>query len=159
VMMSNERIPIIKIGKIKKSAKIAVIATLWNQELTDHMLNQCILTLAEHGLKPTSIRVSGSFELIAATKLAINKKFDAAIALGVVLKGETPHFDYVCQAVTNGLSQIAAETGKPIGFGVLTCDSYQQAKARAGFSGSIEDKGKDTAMAVLNSLVEHKKLG
>ena len=157
--MSNQRIPEIKIGKIKKSTRIAVITAIWNQDLTDHMLNQCNLTLADHGIKPSSIRVSGSFELIAATKAAINKKFDAVIALGVVLKGETPHFDYVCQAVTNGLTQIAAETGKPIGFGVLTCDNHVQAKARAGFPGSIEDKGKDTAIAVLNSLIEHKKLG
>lgn len=157
--MSNQRIPEIKIGKIKKSTRIAVITAIWNQDLTDHMLNQCNLTLADHGIKPTSIRVSGSFELIAAAKAAINKKFDAVIALGVVLKGETPHFDYVCQAVTNGLTQIAAETGKPIGFGVLTCDNHEQAKARAGFPGSIEDKGRDTAMAVLNSLIEHKKLG
>jgi len=157
--MSNQRIPEIKIGKIKKSTRIAVITAIWNQDLTDHMLNQCNLTLADHGIKPTSIRVTGSFELIAATKAAVNKKFDAVIALGVVLKGETPHFDYVCQAVTNGLTQIAAETGKPIGFGVLTCDNHAQAKARAGFPGSIEDKGKDTAMAVLNSLIEHKKLG
>jgi len=157
--MSNQRIPEIKIGKIKKSTRIAVITAIWNQDLTDNMLNQCNLTLADHGIKPTSIRVSGSFELIAATRAAINKKFDAVIALGVVLKGETPHFDYVCQAVTNGLTQIAAETGKPIGFGVLTCDNHAQAKARAGFTGSIEDKGKDTAMAVLNSLIEHKKLG
>ncbi len=157
--MSNQRIPDIKIGKVKKSTKIAVIAAIWNQDLTDQMLNQCNLTLADHGIKPTSIRVSGSFELIAATKSAINKKFDAVIALGVVLKGETPHFDYVCQAVTTGLTQIAAETGKPIGFGVLTCDNHAQAKARAGFPESIEDKGKDTAIAVLNSLIEHKKLG
>ena len=66
--MSNQRIPEIKIGKIKKSTRIAVITAIWNQDLTDHMLNQCNLTLADHGIKPTSIRVSGSFELIAATK-------------------------------------------------------------------------------------------
>jgi 6,7-dimethyl-8-ribityllumazine synthase len=87
------------------------------------------------------------------------KKFDAVIALGVVLRGETPHFEYVSNAVTNGLTQIAADTGKPIGFGVLTCDNHEQAKARAGFPESIENKGKESALAVLQSLNEHKKLG
>jgi 6,7-dimethyl-8-ribityllumazine synthase len=76
-----------------------------------------------------------------------------------VLRGETPHFEYVSMAVTNGLTQIAADTGKPIGFGVLTCDNHEQAKARAGFPESIENKGKDSALAVLLSLNEHKKLG
>ena len=87
------------------------------------------------------------------------KKFDAVIALGVVLRGETPHFEYVSNAVANGLTQIAADTGKPIGFGVLTCDNHEQAKARAGFPESIENKGKESALAVLQSLNEHKKLG
>jgi 6,7-dimethyl-8-ribityllumazine synthase len=157
--MSNQRIPEIKIEKVKKSSKIAVVTAIWNQDLTDKMLSECMLTLTSYGLKPTSIRVSGSFELVAATKNAFLKKFDAVIALGVVLRGETPHFDYVAMAVTNGLTQIAAETGKPIGFGVLTCDNYDQAKARAGFPGSIENKGRESALAVLQSLNEHKKLG
>ncbi|MFM1986504.1 MAG: 6,7-dimethyl-8-ribityllumazine synthase, partial [Actinomycetota bacterium] len=155
----NQRIPEIKIEKVKKSSKIAVVTAIWNQDLTDKMLSECMLTLTSYGLKPTSIRVSGSFELVAATKNAFLKKFDAVIALGVVLRGETPHFDYVAMAVTNGLTQIAAETGKPIGFGVLTCDNYDQAKARAGFPGSIENKGRESALAVLQSLNEHKKLG
>jgi 6,7-dimethyl-8-ribityllumazine synthase len=157
--MNNQRIPEIKIEKVKKSSKIAVVTAIWNQDLTDKMLSECMLTLTSYGLKPTSIRVSGSFELVAATKNAFLKKFDAVIALGVVLRGETPHFDYVAMAVTNGLTQIAAETGKPIGFGVLTCDNYDQAKARAGFPGSIENKGRESALAVLQSLNEHKKLG
>jgi len=106
-----------------------------------------------------SIEVSGSFELISATKYAIDKKFDAVVALGVVIKGDTPHFDYVCMGVTNGIAHIAAETGKPIGFGVLTCDTEKQARERAGFSDSIENKGRDSALAVLQSLMNHKKLG
>ena len=157
--MNNQRIPEIKIEKVKKSSKIAVVTAIWNQDLTDKMLSECMLNLTSYGLKPTSIRVSGSFELVAATKNAFLKKFDAVIALGVILRGETPHFDYVAMAVTNGLTQIAAETGKPIGFGVLTCDNYDQAKARAGFPGSIENKGRESALAVLQSLNEHKKLG
>lgn len=157
--MSIQKIPDIKIEKVKKSSKVAVIAAIWNQDLTDNMMSECLKTLKEYGLKPVSIRVSGSFELIAATKQALLQKFDAVIALGVVLRGETPHFEYVSMAVTNGLTQIAADTGKPIGFGVLTCDNHEQAKARAGFPESIENKGKDSALAVLLSLNEHKKLG
>lgn len=157
--MSIQKIPDIKIEKVKKSSKVAVIAAIWNQDLTDNMMSECLKTLKEYGLKPVSIRVSGSFELIAATKQAFLQKFDAVIALGVVLRGETPHFEYVSMAVTNGLTQIAADYGKPIGFGVLTCDNHEQAKARAGFPESIENKGKDSALAVLLSLNEHKKLG
>jgi 6,7-dimethyl-8-ribityllumazine synthase len=157
--MSIQKIPDIKIEKVKKSSKVAVIAAIWNQDLTDNMMSECLKTLKEYGLKPVSIRVSGSFELIAATKQAFLQKLDAVIALGVVLRGETPHFEYVSMAVTNGLTQIAVDTGKPIGFGVLTCDNHEQAKARAGFPESIENKGKDSALAVLLSLNEHKKLG
>ena len=157
--MSIQKIPDIKIEKVKKSSKVAVIAAIWNQDLTDNMMSECLKTLKEYGLKPVSIRVSGSFELIAATKQAFLQKFDAVIALGVELRGETPHFEYVSMAVTNGLTQIAVDTGKPIGFGVLTCDNHEQAKARAGFPESIENKGKDSALAVLLSLNEHKKLG
>ena len=157
--MSIQKIPEIKIEKVKKSSKVAVVAAIWNQDLTDNMMSECLRTLKEYGLKPVSIRVSGSFELIAATKQAFLQKFDAVIALGVVLRGETPHFEYVSMALTNGLTQIAADSGKPIGFGVLTCDNHEQAKARAGFPESIENKGKDSALAVLLSLNEHKKLG
>jgi 6,7-dimethyl-8-ribityllumazine synthase len=157
--MSIQKIPDIKIEKVKKSSKVAVVAAIWNQDLTDNMMSECLKTLKEYGLKPVSIRVSGSFELIAATKQAFLQKFDAVIALGVVLRGETPHFEYVSMAVTNGLTQIAADSGKPIGFGVLTCNNHEQAKARAGFPESIENKGKDSALAVLLSLNEHKKLG
>ena len=150
--MSSQRIPEIKIEKVKKSTRIAVVTAIWNQDLTDKMLEECLKTLKEFGLKPTSIKVSGSFELIAATKQAFLKKFDAVIALGVVLRGETPHFEYVSSAVTNGLTQIAAETGKPIGFGVLTVDTVAQAIARSGVSGSKEDKGFDSAVAALELL-------
>ena len=96
--------------------------------------------------------------MIAAAKVALVKKYDAVIVLGVVLNGETPHFDYVCQAVTSGMTNLAVEFGKPIGFGVLTCNNYKQAYQRAGFKDSKENKGKETAEAVLLSLISHKQL-
>jgi len=142
------------------NAKVAIISSSWHLELCNDLVAGAQRGLAQASITQIeTIYVPGSFEIPLASQLAFEKGFDAVVAVGLVLKGETPHFDYVCQAVTNGLTQIAAETGKPIGFGVLTCDNHAQAKARAGFPGSIEDKGKDTAMAVLNSLIEHKKLG
>jgi 6,7-dimethyl-8-ribityllumazine synthase len=153
-----KRIPEITITKVKKSTKIAVITAAWNEDLTNKMNQECIKTFKEFGLKPVEISVSGSFELIAATKNAFIKKYDAVVSLGVVLKGETPHFDFISMAVTNGLAQIAAEAGKPVGFGILTCDNYEQAHARAGFDTSKENKGKECALAVLKSLESHQRL-
>ena len=156
--MNNSRIPQISNLPIPKNTKIAVITALWNKELTDQMRQECVKEISLNHLKCTQVEVAGSFELIAATKQALSKKFDAVIALGVVLNGETPHFEYVCQAVTSGLTSLAVEYGKPIGFGVLTCNNYQQAYDRAGFSDSKENKGKETAQAVLQSIFAHKSL-
>lgn len=157
-MSSNARIPKIKVSKIPTNTKIAVITALWNTDLTNNMETECLKELKKHKLKVTNTRVAGSFELIAAAKVALVKKYDAVIVLGVVLNGETPHFDYVCQAVTSGMTNLAVEFGKPIGFGVLTCNNYKQAYQRAGFKDSKENKGKETAEAVLLSLISHKLL-
>ncbi|MFM7140275.1 MAG: 6,7-dimethyl-8-ribityllumazine synthase, partial [Actinomycetes bacterium] len=121
--MSNvQRIPKIKIDKISQNTKVAVITALWNTDLTQNMESECLKELNKHKIKITTIKVAGSFELIAAAKVALVKKYDAIVVLGVVLNGETPHFDYVCQAVTKGMTELAVEYGKPIGFGVLTCN-------------------------------------
>ncbi|MEY3470615.1 MAG: hypothetical protein RLZZ575_1075 [Actinomycetota bacterium] len=157
-MTSPQRIPNINITKVPSSTKVAVITALWNTDLTENMENECLKELNKHKIKVKSFKVAGSFELIAAAKTALAKKYDAVIVLGVVLNGETPHFDYVCQAVTNGMTQLAVEFGKPIGFGVLTCNDYQQAYQRSGFKDSKENKGKETAEAVLLSLLTHKQL-
>ena len=94
----------------------------------------------------------GSFELPLAAQFALESGFDAAIVLGVVLRGETPHFDYVCQGVTAGVMQVSLQLDKPIGFGVLTVDTVEQAIARSGVAGSKEDKGFDSAVAALELL-------
>ena len=111
-------------------------------------------TLAELGVEePTLVRVPGSFELpVAAARLA-TVRYDAVVALGVVIRGGTPHFEYVCQAVTDGLSRVALDTGVPVGFGVLTCDDEQQALDRAGLPGSSEDKGREAAEAAVATAV------
>ncbi len=157
-MKDPQRIPKIKITKMPNNTKIAVITALWNTDLTQNMEKECLKELNRHKIKIKKINVAGSFELIAAAKVALVKKYDAVIVLGVVLNGETPHFDYVCQAVTNGMTNLAVEFGKPIGFGVLTCNNYKQAYQRAGFKDSKENKGKETAEAVLLSLISHKEL-
>jgi len=97
--------------------------------------------------------VPGTFELpVAATRLAA-ARFDAIVALGVVIRGGTPHFDYVCEAATLGLTEVAQRTGVPIGFGVLTCDNDEQALDRAGLPGSSEDKGYEATVAALSTAV------
>ena len=101
----------------------------------------------------TEVRVPGAFELPAATARLAAAGFDAIIALGVVIRGGTPHFEYVCDAATDGLTAVAVRTGVPIGFGVLTCDTDQQALDRAGLPGAKEDKGFEAAVAALRTAV------
>ena len=93
---------------------------------------------------------AGSFELPLAAQLAFDEGFDVAVIVGLVLRGETPHFDYVCQGVTQGVMDVSLSRSKPIGFGVLMCDNLEQATARAGLPGSKEDKGYDSALAALS---------
>ena len=98
------------------------------------------------------MRVPGAFELtVACARLA--PAYDAVVALGVVIRGGTPHFDYVCQAATSGLTDVSARTGVPVGFGVLTCDDEAQALDRAGLEGSREDKGHEAATAAVATAV------
>lgn len=101
----------------------------------------------------TRLRVPGTFELTVAAARLATAGFDAIVALGVVIRGGTPHFDYVCQSVTAGLTAVSAETGVPVGFGVLTCEDEAQALDRAGLPGSAEDKGYEAAAAALETAV------
>jgi len=104
------------------------------------------------------VRVPGAFELpVAAARLAPH--FDAVVALGVVIRGGTPHFEYVCQAATEGLTNVSVSTGTPVGFGVLTCDTEQQGLDRAGLEGSNEDKGHEAVTAALATAATLRKLG
>jgi 6,7-dimethyl-8-ribityllumazine synthase len=115
----------------------------------DGLLDGARRALADAGVEAvTVVRVPGTFELpVAAARLA--RHVDAVVALGVVVRGGTPHFDYVCQAATSGLTQVAVTTGVPVGFGVLTCDTDEQAVDRAGLPGSSEDKGYEAAQAAV----------
>jgi len=103
------------------------------------------------GLTPEIHRVPGTFELPISAKAAALSGADVVVALGVVIRGGTPHFDYVCSAATDGLTRAALDTGVPMGFGVLTCDDEAQALDRAGLPGSSEDKGAEAASAAMNT--------
>lgn len=132
-----------------RGLRVAVVAASWHTEVMDGLLAGAVRALDDAKVEQrTVLRVPGTFELpVAAANLA--RTHDAVVALGVVIRGGTPHFDYVCQAATIGLTQVSVTTGIPVGFGVLTCDDEQQALDRAGLTGSSEDKGHDAATAAI----------
>jgi 6,7-dimethyl-8-ribityllumazine synthase len=130
--------------------RVGVVAASWHQEVMNGLLAGALRALAEAGVaEPTVLRVPGSFELPVAAARMARSGYDAVVALGVVIRGGTPHFDYVCQAAAQGLTQVSVDTGVPVGFGVLTCDDHEQALARAGLPASQEDKGHDAATAAV----------
>jgi 6,7-dimethyl-8-ribityllumazine synthase len=129
---------------------VVVIAASWHTVVMDGLLDGARRALTDaHVAEVTELRVPGTFELPVAASRAIAAGADAVVTLGVVIRGGTPHFEYVCQAATMGLTDLAVTSGVPIGFGVLTCDTEEQAVARAGLPGSIEDKGYEAALAAL----------
>ncbi|SEE64727.1 6,7-dimethyl-8-ribityllumazine synthase [Jiangella alba] len=151
--MSGQGAPELQVGKVG-DLRVAVVASLWHQQVMDGLIAGAQRALGEAGVHdPLILRVPGSFELpVVAARLA-RANYEAVVALGVVVRGETPHFDYVCQAATDGLTRVAVDTGVPVGFGVLTCDDEAQALARAGLPGSKEDKGYEATQAALATVV------
>ena len=130
--------------------KVAVVAASWHTEVMDGLIAGTERSLARFGVTDaTMVRIPGSFELpIVANELA-KAGYDAVIALGVIIRGGTPHFEYVSAAATDGLTRVALDTGVPIGFGLLTCDNDEQALDRAGLPNSREDKGDEATSAAL----------
>jgi 6,7-dimethyl-8-ribityllumazine synthase len=129
---------------------VAVVAAQWHETVMKGLLEGAQRALDEAGVTdPLVLRVPGSFELPVASARAARAGYDAVVALGVVIRGATPHFDYVCQAATGGLTQVSVDTGVPVGFGVLTCDTEEQALERAGLPGSKEDKGYEAGQAAI----------
>jgi 6,7-dimethyl-8-ribityllumazine synthase len=130
--------------------RVAIVAAQWHTQVMDGLIAGAQRALSEGGVTDSVVlRVPGSFELPVAALRAARSGYDAVVALGVVIRGDTPHFEYVCQAATTGLTQASVETGVPIGFGVLTCDNDPQALDRAGLPDSREDKGHEAAQAAL----------
>ena len=139
-------------------AKVAIISSSWHLDICNDLIAGAKRALTEAQVGEVEVQfVPGSFEIPLAAQYAFEAGFDGVVALGLVLNGETPHFDYVCQGVTQGVIDISLKHSKPIGYGVLMCNDLDQAIDRCGRTTSKEDKGYDSAVAVLELLHLRKK--
>ena len=155
--MSGEGAPDLEVDG--SGLRVAVVAASWHTVVMDGLLDGARRAQRAAGVADvTEVRVPGSFELPVAAAKAAASGADAVVALGVVIRGGTPHFEYVCSAATQGLSSVALTTGVPVGFGLLTCDDEQQALDRAGLPGSREDKGAEAAEAAVATVVALRAL-
>jgi 6,7-dimethyl-8-ribityllumazine synthase len=150
--MSGSGAPALDIAGVA-GLRVAVVASSWHEVVMGGLVDGAVRTLDRLDVTYELIRVPGAFELPIVARAAVVAGFDAVVALGVVIRGGTPHFEYVCQAATDGLARVATDSGVPVGFGLLTCDDEEQAIARAGLPGSIEDKGREAAEAALATVV------
>ncbi|QSB06630.1 6,7-dimethyl-8-ribityllumazine synthase [Natronoglycomyces albus] len=132
---------------------LGIVATRWHAHLVDQMISRAQIAAHHAGIaQPQLVRVAGAVELPVVAQ-ALARKHDAVLALGVVIRGGTAHFEYVCNSVTDGLTRIALDESTPVAHGVLTVDTVEQARDRAGFDGSAEDKGYEGVMAALDAAV------
>ena len=139
--------------------RVAVVAASWHEKVMQGLLDGALEALRRHQVEsPVVVRVPGSFELPVVASALAGQGFDAIIALGVIIRGGTPHFEYVSSSATDGLTRVALDHGVPIGFGLLTCDDEQQALDRAGLEGSKEDKGYEATSAALLTAVTLKRI-
>ena len=138
--------------------RLAIIASTWHQTICDALLDGAKRYAADAGVrKPTVVRVLGAIEIpVIAQELA--RTHDAVVALGVVIRGQTPHFDYVCDAVTQGLTRVSLDAAKPVANGVLTTNNEEQALDRAGLPSSAEDKGAQATAAALSTALTLRQL-
>ena len=135
-----------------RGARVAIIASSWHTEVMDGLIAGAERALADAKVENvTLVRAPGSFELPILCQAYARSGYDAVIALGVIIRGGTPHFEYVSAAATDGLNRVALDTGVPIGFGLLTCDDEAQALDRAGLPDSREDKGREAVEAALST--------
>jgi 6,7-dimethyl-8-ribityllumazine synthase len=137
---------------------LAIAATRWHGEITDQLVDRAVAAARACGVpEPVVVRVPGAVELpVVAAALA--RRHDAVACLGAVIRGGTPHFDYVCDAVTYGLTRVALDASTPVGNGVLTCDTIEQARDRSGAADSAEDKGWDAVVAALETAIVLRSL-
>ncbi|SMQ70873.1 6,7-dimethyl-8-ribityllumazine synthase [Plantibacter sp. VKM Ac-1784] len=154
--MSGEGSPTISVDGT--GLDIVVIAGTWHETITDGLIAGAVRALDASGANHRLVRVPGSFELPVVAKAALEAGADAVVALGVIIRGGTPHFEYVSDAATSGLTQVSIQTGKPVGFGVLTLDDEKQGLDRAGLPGSKEDKGAEAADAAVATAVVLREL-
>jgi 6,7-dimethyl-8-ribityllumazine synthase len=133
--------------------RVTIVAGLWHDEISNGLIAGAERALAEMGADFSVVRCAGSFELPLVCQAALKDGADAVVALGVIIRGGTPHFEFVADAATSGLLRVALDSGKPVGFGVLTLDDEQQGLDRAGLPGSKEDKGAEAATAAVQAAV------
>ena len=138
--------------------RVVVVAASWHDVISDGLIAGTERVLAASGAQYRIVRVPGSFELPVVAKAALDAGADAVVALGVIIRGGTPHFEYVSAAATDGLTRVALDTGKPVGFGLLTLDTEQQGLDRAGLPDSTEDKGAEAADAALRTALLVREL-
>ena len=138
--------------------RIPIVAGRWHPAIADGLIAGARRTLEAVGAATEVIEVPGAFELPLVAKAALEAGADAVVALGVIVRGGTPHFEFVSDAATSGLTRVALDTGKPVGFGVLTLDDEQQGLDRAGLPGSKEDKGAEAASAALETAIALRRL-
>lgn len=136
-----------------RGISVTIVAGRWHEAITDGLIAGARRVLDAAGAQVELVRVAGSFELPVVAKAVLESGADAVVALGVIVRGGTPHFDFVADAATSGLTRVTLDTGKPVGFGVLTLDNEQQGLDRAGFPGSKEDKGAEAAHAALETAI------
>jgi 6,7-dimethyl-8-ribityllumazine synthase len=129
---------------------VGVVAASWHAKITDQLVARAVQACDDSGARATVVRVPGSLEIPVVAQ-ALARRCDAVVALGAVIRGETAHFDYVCDSVTSGLTRISLDEETPIGNGVLTCETLDQALDRSGLPGSKEDKGYESAVAALET--------
>lgn len=133
-----------------RDLRVAVVAASWHDQVMQGLIAGAERAFRDHRVEaPVVVRVPGTFELPVVAAALAEQGYDAVVALGVVIRGGTPHFEYVCSAATDGLTRVALDHQVAVGFGVLTCDDEQQAIDRAGLEGSKEDKGYEAAAAAL----------
>ncbi|HEV7962472.1 MAG TPA: 6,7-dimethyl-8-ribityllumazine synthase [Actinoplanes sp.] len=138
--------------------RLGIVGSRWHSDLVDHMVERAQAAAKACGVDDVIVaRVAGSVELPVVAQ-ALAKRCDAVVALGVVIRGETSHFDYVCDAVTAGLTRVALDERTPVAHGVLTVESLGQAKDRAGLEDSIEDKGWQSTVAILDAVLAIRKI-
>ncbi|MBB5077058.1 6,7-dimethyl-8-ribityllumazine synthase [Nonomuraea endophytica] len=130
--------------------KVGIVAASWHAGITDRLVARAVQACADSGAQATVVRVAGSLEIPVVAQ-ALARRCDAVVALGAVIRGETAHFEYVCDSVTAGLTRISLDEETPVGNGVLTCENLQQAEDRSGGPDAKEDKGYESAMAALET--------
>ena len=149
--MTGHGAPDLKVDGI--GSRVAIVASSWHERVMDGLVAGARAALDEAGATDIDlIRTPGAFELPLVAQACVADGYDAIVALGVVIRGGTPHFEYVSSAATDGLARVALDGRVPIGFGLLTCDDEEQALDRAGLAGSSEDKGREAAEAALATL-------